>query len=654
MNYTLYIDESGDFISERGQWLISGVLLADTYENCEKFLNEKMLDFPQELGLKSIKQFHLTEFRRYGNEKAVDMAKTVLDKLNNLPFDYHCLATINYSKSSLSDREKTYRLMLADLLALCEIVISEDDVMENLDLVVATRTIDGVLATSISNINEEIIKSLPFALEVDLATKGMVELIGKHIKIKMDYANNSWGLVCADFIANLNYHNRKQHEKKYLTNLSKQGKFSSFESFGGYEIRRANIAERDQDYILALYRWITIYSKKSNTEQSQKAMERLFDKVFNNRGTSGQNATFEALIERLWRNNNNIDEYTNLSLMLSFFDEELEKYLIANDLMKYKNILFRVRNMILLVENHRGDIDRAKLVLKKQNDMIGSLASNPENFQMILDFKIHEIELLINSLKLDDALIEANKYYVMIENYKEVWKLLIETEKLNDFENSRASIKAKMTLIRCEIISNKKPLLLKEEDFRDLEKVLSNSLDISRLNNYKIMFLLKQEQPQKAIKFCLSTYEDILSKSLSYFDLLWFLHSVNDLLLDNENINIKEWQNSINFQIGLLDPNKKGHPMDIIWREVALYKFLTGDKSSALKAIKKSKNSFDLGDSPIAEWLNKLIDIHQDYINGNIYDIKYYFDANVYIELFENKTTTTDSILKRVRQVSPY
>ena len=29
MNYTLYIDESGDFLSTRGQWIISGVLFCE-------------------------------------------------------------------------------------------------------------------------------------------------------------------------------------------------------------------------------------------------------------------------------------------------------------------------------------------------------------------------------------------------------------------------------------------------------------------------------------------------------------------------------------------------------------------------------------------------------------------------------------------------
>ena len=188
MNYTLYIDESGDFSSARGQWIISGVLFCEKYENCENILRSKFSTAPNELNLTSIKDFHLTEFRRnYSHDEAVTMAKKVLHKLDSLPFEYHFLTTINYSKTSLSNREKTYRLMLADLLSLCETVLDENKNIDKLDLIVATRTIDGILQTNISNIQQEIINSLPVAFEVDLATKGMIDLIGKHINVKMDY-----------------------------------------------------------------------------------------------------------------------------------------------------------------------------------------------------------------------------------------------------------------------------------------------------------------------------------------------------------------------------------------------------------------------------------------------------------------------------------
>jgi hypothetical protein len=35
------------------------------------------------------------------------MAKKVLNKLDSLPFEYNFLTTINYSKTSLSNKEKT-------------------------------------------------------------------------------------------------------------------------------------------------------------------------------------------------------------------------------------------------------------------------------------------------------------------------------------------------------------------------------------------------------------------------------------------------------------------------------------------------------------------------------------------------------------------
>ncbi len=368
MKYTLYIDESGDFETQRGQWVLSGLLLSDSYDNCEKELVNKFQKLPSELDINSIKDFHLTEFRRdFGHDEAVKMAEHSLGKLQSLPCDFYFLASINYTKSSLSVREKTYRVMLADVLALCETVLSDNEVIENLDLVVATRTIDGVLQTNISNINNEIIQSLPNALEVDLATKGMIELIGKHINVKMDYANNSWGLVCADFIANLTYNNRNEAEKELLQKFEEMGKYSLFESFGGYEVRRANIAEREKDFVLALYRWIVIYHKSTNAKEAKKSINRLLFKVFNQRGTSGQNATFEALIERLWRNNNAINQYKDLSTMLELFDAEFEFYLYENNLMRYENQLFRLRNMMLLVDNHRGNVEKSKLTAKNQN-----------------------------------------------------------------------------------------------------------------------------------------------------------------------------------------------------------------------------------------------------------------------------------------------
>ena len=344
MKYTLYIDESGDFETQRGQWVLSGVLFADTYENCEKLLINKLSSVSKQLGCESIKDFHLTEFRQiHGHKIAVDMAKTFLTKLNTLPFNHHFLATINYTKSSLSHREKTYRLMVSDLLALCETVIPENEAIEHLDLIIATRTIDGERQTWESDVDKDIIQSLPKALEVDLATKGMVDLIGSHIKVKLQQANKSWGLVCADFIANLTYNNRNKNEIELFDEFKQQGKYSLFESFGGFEVRRANIAERDQDYVLSLYRWLVLSLKKDTREHAHVATQRLLGDIFKKRGTSGHRASLDALIERLWRNHNTPELYQKLSEILRFFEKEIEEFFSQSSQVQ-EDIIFRLRN----------------------------------------------------------------------------------------------------------------------------------------------------------------------------------------------------------------------------------------------------------------------------------------------------------------------
>ena len=660
MNYTLYIDESGDFETQRGQWVLSGALFSDTYENCEKLLINKLSSVPKQLGCESIKDFHLTEFRQiHGHETAVSMAGVFLDKLNTLPFDYHFLSTINYTKSSLSERERTYRLMVSDLLALCETVIPEDDIIEHLDLVIATRTINGEAMTWMSDVETDIIQSLPKALEMDLATRGMVELIGNHIHVKLLQANKSWGLVCADFIANLTYNNRNQNEKELFESLQKENKYSLFESFGGYEVRRANIAERDQDFVLSMYRWLVLSLKKKEEEKAHNALQRLFKKVFMQRGTSGDRTAFEALLERLWRNYNLPHLYQKLSYILLFLEDELAIFFSENQDMK-SVIIFRIRNFILMLENHIGNAERLKVLVERQNRDIDKLASNPEYFNMILDFKTHEIEAKINNLELKEGYALSKKYYDTINNYKECWKLLTEQDKLSLFDSSRANIKSEMILIRSTILASVTTEQHLIDDINnkvdDISKLISHPLDISRLNNYKIMYLLREKKYDRALKFSLSLFPLIKTELLSSFDLLWFMKALNNSILTNMITMFEKYIEIVDFQYSKLSIENKGHPIDLLWRELALFEFMAkNDKKSALKSIKHSRTAFTLGKSEIAYWLKIVIDIHDDYFLGKLKSEGEYFRNLKSNDLIEAMNNLDDmSLLEKVRYVSPY
>ena len=657
MKYTLYIDESGDFETSRGQWVLAGLLISDSYANSEKLLTNKLSEMPRQLGLKSIKDFHLTDFRRdFGHETAVDMAKKVYNKLNGLSVAYHAIAAINFSKSSLSNREKTYRLMLSDILAVCETTIPEDQVITKLDLVVASRTMDGKLQTTISNINQEIIQSLPFALEVDLATKGLVDLMGKNIKVHMEYANESWGLVCADFLANLNYHNRKDNERSFLEALRLEGKYSLFESFGSFDIRRAHIAERNNDYVLALYRWIVIGQKQSEVEKAKDSIRRLLSKVFTNRGTFGHVASFEALIERLWRNNNSVGQYDQLSQKLHFFENEFTGYLEKLSPSINNNLLFRLRNLRLIVENHLGRTTEAFQIIELQRRTVVKLATNPEYFQMVLDFKVSEIETYLNSLDLGTAQSLTVEYSRLMESYKEVWSLLLNDEELSGFYTSRAFIKSEMSLLKINILClglYDEPLLSDiDERFAKVGAKLTNIIDKSRLNNYKVMLFLKRHTPELAVE-CFVNQQN---SRFSLFDALWFLRAVNDALLASKVIDMVKVNELLESQLPFLDLNSSGHPVDLVLRELALLEFQAGNKSNAMRYIAKSSKAFDLGKSEISAFLMSVMNIHDDYINGKLKADHHYFrdlQKCSFVQLIL-KSAIEMPLIRRIRYFSMY
>lgn len=658
MNYTLYVDESGDFESRNGQWLISGVLFSESYKICERTFKTKFKSVPSELNLQSIKQFHLTEFRRnYGHEKAVAMADTFLNKLNKLPFDYHFLATINYCKHSLSSREKTYRLMLSDLLALCDTVLREGQVISHLDLVIATRTINGELQTTVANVNQDIINSLPLALEVDLTSKGMVELIGKHLKVHMDYANNTWGLVSADFVANLNYHQHHKNEKELLNRFSAIGCYTRFESFGNHEERRASIARRNGDLVAALCRWLFLFYKEKESRHEIEIQSVLFD-IFNRTGTTGHVITIEAAIDRLWRSLNTPEQYHKAVDILNLLSAQLSKYDSQYKLRDFNNIVFKLRNLILIIDNHLGETQHALRISKLQNELVNRLGSNPDFFPSILDFKISEIETYINLLDFDQALKLSNKYSDLIACYNEIWTLLLDDVEQSEFDASRASIKSKMTYVRC-IILRMRPGEESEQlinEINTVEKTLSKKGDISRLLNYKTMCLLKSNKPSLALNSYLEKLKKVDDYKLGVFDIFWFLRATNDALLNDSTENIEELNFLIEAQISYVDLNAKGHPIDLILRELALFYFQNSNKSKALKYVKRSIKASNLGNSEIASWLSELNKLHYDFISGAKIEEADYFEslADSSFLLKVRGDRSWSSLLKKYRYYSPY
>ncbi len=162
MNITIYIDESGDFESNKGEWVVAGMLSKSDYKTTDMALNKYLKNFPEKIGLKEDKtEFHLTEFReKYGNKRALEIADLLYSELATTKLDTSIVSTVNKTKVRLGNKEKIYRVMLLDLLALSCLSVETEDI-EQIDLIIATRTKDGELMTSMSDLEQNIFKTLP-------------------------------------------------------------------------------------------------------------------------------------------------------------------------------------------------------------------------------------------------------------------------------------------------------------------------------------------------------------------------------------------------------------------------------------------------------------------------------------------------------------
>jgi hypothetical protein len=649
LNYTLFIDESGDFESQRGEWLISGALFAGTLQEVNHTLKTKLKDFPQEIGVSSIKDFHLTEFREIDHSTALDKAEAFLSKVTKITEGFKALAVINFAKHSLSKREKTYRAMLADMLALVDSVIPDNEEITHLDLVIATRTIYGELQTTIDDLQKDVVNSLPQALEYDLASLGITGLIGKNLKVTQDYANNLWGLVCADFIANINYNRKKKNEKEYLTQLELSGVFTGFEAFGNHHERRARIAERNNDYPLAIFRWVLI-SLNQPEICVLDTITRLLSKIYQSSGSSGAKTNLESLIEKIWRHFSRQNDYDSCLISLELLEKSLQKSPYSEFRFKPDFTFFRIRNLKLLLLNHQGETSEAADLISKQQVELKKLSSNPEYISVVFDFNLIELEFYVNSLDLKTAKSKADKYLERIESYREVWSLFNEdSDDGSGFENASFFIKSQMAALRIYSLESKTPSSEIEARFNVLETLELGSFDRSRLQNYHTLYLLKSNQPLKSLEELSLTEEKI--KSCSAYDLFWILNAINSVLIDGHEI-------KVSFEKPLLEKLddekllKNSHPNDIIWREAALYFWLRKDKSKSLKFIKRAQSICSLKNSNISGLLKDMNVIFEAIFKGKLNDLngKLLFLDKAFLK----QSDSNESLIKAIKNLSPY
>jgi hypothetical protein len=633
MKYTLYIDESGDFESDRGQWLISGFLCNADYRESSLALENVFRSLPSKLGVNSIHDFHLTEFRsKFGHDKALEKANFLIETLSHLPFDYHFLTTINQSKIKINNREKTYRIMLFDLLALFESVLSEGISIDKLDIIVATRTIDGVRQTNLSDIEDDVIRNLPQALEVDLATKGLVDIIGSKIGIVLEYANNKWGLVVADFLANINYHNQRKSECQIIQNLKQKRLYTAFETFGLHKERRAFVAERDGDYTLASLRWLLMLENEP-TKAATLGLKRTFISLLTKLGGAGPRTAFEALLDRLWRLCKPGLEYERFIKLLNHLKGVINEA-GGGDIVNLEVFTYRTNVFLLKVLNHIGNSSHAFELLEEQQSLVNHVAHNPDNLSLIMEGILVESEVFFNDLNFEQALVRAKKSYEIAENYTSLSAIILDNEESCDSSRSVVFLKAKMNYMRHVIRkeNNREKLLDILIILEKLTPYLSPS-DFSRIRLMHSHVLLKLEKYADAILVTSKLFDG----EHNNFDKLAYLKVTNFAIASGTKIT-GEMQD-LNKRFTQEHTLKVHHPLELVYRELAIFCYFNDDIKLANKLIRKSRNAITANNSKISDYLyaenfflqelfKNRLDKKTDYFSDFTVEINFKMDLN--------------------------
>ena len=603
MNYTLFVDESGDFESFKGEWVIGSILI----EGAKETVNEKLSNLPKLLKSSGapflLNEYHLTEFRQnLGNSEAIHIADNLFFLLSKAKLRFKFLTVINEHKVGLSQRERTYRTMLRDLLSLIDCSIPAGEKIEKLDLVVATRTIDGDIQTSFADICSDILGYIPKETEYDLASLGIVDLINKNkLSVELMQANKSWGLVCADFISNLSYHRNKKDSQTLLDKLYVSAKLQTFNGIGGYKVRRARIAAANGDYQLSCERWISIAIDNTNDESMYsnclKEISKLIQLIINEGGSSFGIYSILSLEESLWRAYHDYERRIAALEVLERAMTNLDK----EHAIKMTLPLFKLRNLLLLSFNHIGNTEKALKLVTYQEACCEQNAFDPDFFSLLLDYKRIQSEIYVNLLDFEKAFLYVSEYHQLVDNYSQVLSLISNDENDN-FRKSSVWIKCESNYLRIvSLVGLKNSGESVESYSTKINRLRENKLsstELSRLDNMWLVVLLKSGKIRSALEFQQSRNLSIENSSVFdiYHELLsYYFYVITGGQLENTFVDrVIKIEQRLNVDSSI---NEKQHPVASIYLLLSLIAWKQNNTKDAKNFISKAKKCFNLNRS---------------------------------------------------------
>jgi hypothetical protein len=644
MIHTLFVDESGDFATSR-RWIVSGVLCVGKPAAAEKRLQAALEPVQRRFRIWTLADLHLTELRQQlGQGKAVEVARAVLSAAEQTGILTSMLVVENDRGEGLRDSERTYRLMLLDLLALADSALPDDRGDQRLEVIVARRQKAGTLMSTREDLLADVVERIEDAVEVGLAARGLlVRLDARHVRIWK--AAGSAGLALADFVANLSFNRHHTEDANLFNALVVQDRLRLFEGFGDYAERRARIAERDGDLAVALSRWALVDDGPDSGGRRAAALVRLWRRALSH-GATGPTATLDAVIERLWRAGKDPADYPGLAAALG----RLESALLNAE--GPPALVYRLHNVMHLVANQLGDLMAAERLIAAQASLAECVAADPSLFHLILDGQL--LRILTEELRLDfDAVIRhARAHRDLAEQYGVVWELLEGAPRRAGFLQSRLWLKAQMTLLRGLLLAGDDDSLRKAEELiTALPAGPLQESDQARLDNYRVWLNVRRARHAAAVAGgCL-----LIERYSSAFATQFAARAAADAVLADSGA----YGNQAKAMLPILRARAAecaGHPGDLIWRDVGVLEHLVGrgQKAGTECFLRSLEISQGLPASPVNEWNRHVAEMHLSELCGRAIPDRSLPTAAERLSQQVRRMTERVGALHAYRIVSPY
>ena len=643
---TLFIDESGDF--GQSPWsVVSGVLCVGKPGSAEKRLDAGLEPVRRRYRIGPVGNLHLTALRQQRSPREVaSIVVAVLDAARDSGILTGMLVVESARGEGLTDSERTYRLMLLDLLALADAMLPEDRDDMPLQIIVARRSRDGTLMSTRDDLLADVVERIEDAVEVGLAARGLLaRLEARHVRIWP--AADSAGLAVADFIANLTY-NRHRPESGVLFNaLIAQDRLRLFQGLGGYAERRARISERDGDLAVALGRWALLdcASEADCEGRRSDALVRLWRRVLNI-GTTGPTATLEAVLERLWRTHKAPQTYPLLAAALV----RIEAGLLAAD--GPASLLYRLHNLMHQVAIQIGDLPTAERVMDAQSVLAPALASDPSLLHLLLDAQV--FRALTEELRLDfaAAVRHARDHLRLTEQYGALWELLDSTPGPEGFAHSRLSLKARMTLVRALLLGKEPAQLAEAERLLDrIDPEGLNEADHARLLGYRVWHRVRAGRPAEAFALGAALIEGHVDSFAAY-------HAAR-AAGDAASLPGGATSEALNAILSVLRAcaeRTTGPPGELLWRDIGvLERRVGGGLSAAREAFNRGLAiCAGLPGSPINAWNRRVIEVHRECLCGGPAVVGVLPPAAQQLDAQARALADQMDLVSAYRRVSPY